>query len=93
MVVVVVASAMVVVIRLMVAVATALVRVAAAERIVHLVVAVMGMVAFVLAAGFFIKRVFSEVIPAVPMMGIIVLSVRATMAVPAMGIAVAAGVS
>ena len=90
---VVVALAMVVVVRLVVAAATALVRVAAAERIAHPVVAVMGMVAFVLAAGFFIERVFSEVILAMPMMGIIVSSVGATTAVPAMGIVVVVGVS
>jgi len=93
MVVVVIASAMVTVVRLAVVVATALVRVAAAKRIAHPVVAVAGMVAFVLTAGFFIERVFSEVILAAPMMGIVVSLVGATTAVPAMGIAVAAGVS
>jgi len=93
MVVVVVALVMVAVVRLAVAAATALVRVAAAKRIAHPVVAVAGMVVFVLAAGFFIERVFSEVIPAAPMTGIVVSSVGATTAVPAMGIAVAVGVS
>ena len=51
----VVASVMVAVMRLAVAAATAFVRVAAAERIAHPVVAVTGMVAFVLVVRFFIE--------------------------------------
>jgi len=93
MVVVVVALVMVVVMRLTVTVATVLVRVAAVERITHQVVAVAGMVVFVLVAGFFIKRVFSKVIPATPMTRIVVSLVGATTVVPAMGIVVAVGVS